>query len=164
MPTKKGTKKSTKNKKKTKAKAPPRKRAAAAQRTRRQPESLRLRSMSAALTVNDLAKSIAFYQDVVGFTPGDRWEDEGELRGIEMKAGICDLWLNQDDFARGRDRTKGVGMRLWASTTQDITQMAARIKAGGGVLDYEPRRSPWGEFTFALVDPDGYKITIVQES
>ena len=158
MPAKKGKKNTKKNStKKTKAKA-------AARRQRRQPESLRLRSMSAALTVNDLAKSIAFYQDLVGFTPGDRWEQDGELRGIEMKAGICDLWLNQDDFARGRDRVKGVGIRLFASTTQDITQMAARIKGGGGVLDYEPRRASWGEFTFALVDPDGYKITISQVS
>jgi predicted enzyme related to lactoylglutathione lyase len=160
MPAKKAKKKVTKRKATGKKAV----RAARAHRPKReQPESLRLRSMSASLTVNDLAKSIAFYRDVARFTPGDRWEENGQLRGIEMKAGICDLWLNQDDFARGRDRKKGEGVRLWASTAQDIAEMAARIKAMGGDLDYEPRRSPWGEFTFALVDPDGYKITILQE-
>ena len=160
MPARKTRKKATRKTatKKTVARA-----ARAVRPKRTQPESLRLRSMSASLTVNDLAKSVAFYRDVVGFTPGDRWEDEGQLRGIEMKAGICDVWLNQDDFAKGRDRKKGEGVRLYGSTTQDIRDMAARITEMGGVLDYEPRRSPWGEYTFAFTDPDGYKITILQE-
>ena len=139
-------------------------RAARAHVERQQPETLRLRSMSASLTVADLEKSIAFYRDVVRFTPGERWDMNGKLQGVEMRAGICDLMLNQDDFVRGRDRAKGEGVRLWASTTQDIDEMAARIKAMGGRLDYEPRRTPWGSYAFALIDPDGYKITIIQEA
>ncbi|HUL03633.1 MAG TPA: VOC family protein [Gemmatimonadales bacterium] len=138
-------------------------RAARAHAERRQPETLRLRSMSASLTVADLERSIAFYRDAVRFTLGERWEANGRLQGVEMRAGICDLMLNQDDFVRGRDRAKGEGVRLWASTAQDIDEMAARIKAMGGQLDYEPRRTAWGSYAFALIDPDGYKITIIQE-
>jgi catechol 2,3-dioxygenase-like lactoylglutathione lyase family enzyme len=130
---------------------------------RQQPESLRLRSFSASLTVNDLTRSIAWYRDVLRFTPGERWEDGGVLRGIQMKAGLCDLMLSQDDFAKGRDRAKGDGVRLWISTAQDIPAIAARIKASGVKLDFEPRAMPWGDFAFAITDPDGYKITVVQE-
>src|SRR5881409_3446750 len=74
---------------------------------RQQPESLRLRSMAASLTVRDLERSIAWYRDVLGFVVGERWEEGGQVRGIQMKAGACDLMLGQDDFAKGQDRKKG---------------------------------------------------------
>jgi uncharacterized glyoxalase superfamily protein PhnB len=130
---------------------------------RQQPESLRLRSVAASLTVTDVTRSIAWYRDVLRFTPGERWEEGGTLRGIQMKAGLCDLMLSQDDFVKGRDRAKGDGVRLWLSTAQDIAAIAARIKASGVKLDFEPRAMPWGDFAFAITDPDGYKITVVQE-
>lgn len=130
---------------------------------RRQPESLRLRYMSASFTVNDIEKSIAWYRDVLGFTPGERWEESGALRGMQMKAGRWDLMLNQDDFAKGRDRTKGEGCRLWVSTAQDINLIAARVRERGWKLDREPSRTPWGDWAFALTDPDGFKITVIQD-
>ena len=130
---------------------------------RRQPESLRLRSMGASLTVNDLSRSIAWYRDMLGFTVGEQWEENGQLRGLQMKAGKYDVMLGQDDFAKGRDRRKGEGFRLWLATAQDIDAIAARIKARGGVLDYEPRRTPWGEYAFAITDPDGFKITVIRQ-
>jgi uncharacterized glyoxalase superfamily protein PhnB len=130
---------------------------------RQQPESLRLRSLAASLTVNDVTTSIAWYRDVLRFTPGERWETDGNLRGIQMKAGLCDLMLTQDDFAKGRDRAKGDGVRLWISTAQDIAAIAARIKGSGVRLDFEPRAMPWGDYAFGITDPDGYKITVIQE-
>jgi len=41
--------------------------------------------------------------------------------------------------------------------------LAARIKAAGWRLDREPSETPWGDWAFAVADPDGYKITIIQE-
>lgn len=148
-----------------KAKSSPKKRApkSPALAERQQPESLRLRSLAASLTVNDLTRSIAWYRDVLRFWPGERWEDNGKLLGIQMKAGVCDLMLSQDDFSKGRDRAKGDGVRLWLATAQDIAAIAARIKASGVKLDYEPRETPWGDYAFAITDPDGYKITVIQE-
>lgn len=154
--------KKPKKPKQAKRAAPPR---AAKRRakSRQQPESLRLRSMAASLTVNDVSRSLAWYRDVLGFTVGERWEHDGTLRGIQLKAGSCDLMLNQDDFAKGRDRRKGDGFRLWISTIQDIDAIAARVNANGGRLDFEPKETPWGDYAFALTDPDGFKITVIQE-
>src|SRR5207249_10135700 len=77
---------------------------------RQQPESLRLRSIAASFTVNDLQRSVAWYRDVLGFTPGERWETNGGgLRGMQMKAGACDIMQGQDGFAQGGDRKKGEG-------------------------------------------------------
>src|SRR3989441_3520247 len=148
--------------KKKKARRPAPKRPAARPQ-RQQPESLRLRSMAASFTVSDLDKSVAWYRDVLGFVVGQRWENEGKVRGIQMKAGACDIMLGQDDFAKGRDRKKGDGFRLWVATAQDITAVAARIKANGWALDREPAETPWGDWGFALTDPGGVKITVVQE-
>jgi len=109
---------------------------------RQQPESLRLRSMAASLTVRDLERSIAWYRDVLGFVVGERWEEGGQVRGIQMKAGACDLMLGQDDFAKGQDRKKGEGVRLWVATVQDISELAGRVKASGWRLDREPSETP----------------------
>ena len=150
--------------KKTRAKKPARRKRPLVQRRpkRRQPESLRLRQISPSITCNDVETSIAWYRDVLGFTVGERWEENGRLLGIQMKAGACDLMLNQDDFAKGRDRRKGEAMRLWFSTTQDLDELAARVKAHGVMLDRELQTLDWGDRAFALTDPDGIKLTIIE--
>lgn len=159
------TKKSTRKKPTSRARKSAPKRASRSRElsSRQQPESLRLRSLAASLTVSDITTSTAWYRDVLRFTAGERWEADGKLRGIQMKAGICDVMLAQDDFAKGRDRAKGEGVRLWLSTAQDIGEIAARIAASGVQLDYEPREMPWGDYAFAITDPDGYKITLIQQ-
>jgi lactoylglutathione lyase len=130
---------------------------------RQQPESFRARGLSTGLTVNDLQRSIAWYRDVLRFTVKDRWEDGGLLMGVELVAGSASVTLNQDDFAKGRDRKKGIGLRLWLSTIQDIDALAKEIKGRGGVLDQEPKDMPWGARLFSLSDPDGFKFSVVQE-
>ena len=129
---------------------------------RRQPETLRLRGISASFTATDLRRSIAFYRDVLGFMVGEEWRDNGALAGVELKAGAVTFMLTQDDFAKGRDRQKGVGFRLRCHTAQDVDRFAAQIKERGGVLDQEPKDMPWGERVFMISDPDGFKLSFVQ--
>src|SRR5258707_3728640 len=92
---------------------------------RRQPEALRLRSVALSLTANDLQRSIAFYRDVLGFVVGDEWRQKGVLTGVELHAGAVTFMLAQDDFAKGRDRVKGLGTRFYCGTAQDIDRFAA---------------------------------------
>src|SRR5260370_18998476 len=105
---------------KKKARRPAKKRPAPQRPKRQQPESLRLRSLAVSLTVNDLAKSIAWYRDVLRFTVGERWEGSGQLLGVQLKAGSRDLMLNQGVFATGPDPPQGDAPRHWPSTTHDI--------------------------------------------
>jgi lactoylglutathione lyase len=134
-----------------------------ARKKRRQPESLRLRSTTPSLTVNDLPKSLGFYRDVLGFTEGERWEHGGVLQGVELVAGGVSFMLSQDDWKKGRDRVKGQGFRIYCSTAQDVDALAKRIKARGGTLAEEPKDQPWGTRDFAVTDPDGFTITIASE-
>lgn len=157
------TKKTTKTTKAPAKAAAKRPSAAAAKAKSGKNEKLRLTSVSPSLTVNDIDKSLAWYRDVLGFTVENRWENDGKLMGAEMKAGNVLFMIGQDDWKKGRDRAKGVGVRIYCETDQDIDRLAARIKANGGTLAQEPKDQPWGMRDLAVDDPDGYKITIAKE-
>lgn len=129
---------------------------------RQQPESLRLRSMGPSFTVNDVERSLAWYRDGLGFFVAERWEEGGRLQGVMLKAGACQLGLSQDDFAKGRDRAKGVGFRLWCGTAQDVDALAERLRSAGGTIVEEPG-DHWDVYSFTAQDPDGFKITITRE-
>jgi catechol 2,3-dioxygenase-like lactoylglutathione lyase family enzyme len=146
-------------KKAAKQRAVARKAARPAMKARQQPESLRLRSAGPSFTVSDLHRSLSFYRDVLGFTPGQRWEENGQLQGIELVAGSVVFWLGQDDWKKGRDRVKGLGFRMYCATSQDIDALAARVRAGGGTIVDEPKDESWGGRAFGVRDPDGFTIT-----
>jgi uncharacterized glyoxalase superfamily protein PhnB len=124
------------------------------------PETLRARSVSASLTVDDIDASLAWYRDVVGFVVGEVMEREGKIMGAELVAGTARLFIGQDDWAKGRDRDKGQGCRIYLTTAQDIDEVADAIKARGGTLASEPQDMPWGARAFSLEDPDGFGLTI----
>ena len=118
-----------------------------------------VKSITPTLTVNSLQDSIRFFEGL-GFGVGQRWEDQGTLVGVMMTAGDLEVGLAQDDWKKGRDRQKGVGMRLYISTTQNIDQLAARAKQAGVRLDAEPHDTEWGPRAFEVTEPSGFKITI----
>lgn len=129
-------------------------------RKRGTPETLRLRSITPALTVADLDASLAWYGDVVGFLIGEKWERDGKVVGAELIAGGTRMVLSQDDWSKGKDRSKGQGFRLHLATAQDVDELAAAIQERGGKLASEPADMPWGNRAFDLVDPDGFSLTI----
>lgn len=130
------------------------------QTSRAQPETFRARSLSVSLTVKYLAKSLAWYRDVVGFHVGKTYEREGKLMGARLQAGAVQILINQDDGAKGLDRVKGEGFSIYFTTTQSVDELAARIKSQGGTLDTEPTDMPWGERVFRVRDPDGFRLAI----
>lgn len=131
---------------------------------RRGPETLRLRSITPSFTVDDLQRSLRFYTEALGFIVKERWtSDHGELRGVMLLAGTSELGLSQDDWAKGRNRKKGDGVRVWCETTQDVDALAKRVKAAGFALTEEPKNQSWGQRSFSLDDPDGYHLSIAHE-
>lgn len=111
-------------------------------------------------TASDLDKTVAWYRDVFGAEITQTFEHEGKLVGAAVQYGEAEMWFSQDDFAKGEDRPKGEGFRIIFETNQDIDQLAAGIRERGGELTMEPTDQEWGVRMFALVDPDGFKISI----
>ena len=122
--------------------------------------ALQVRSLAPSLTVNDLKKSIHFYTEGLGFAVDEEMKEDGEVLGVMLKAGEASLGISQDDFAKGRDRVKGIGMRLYIETDQDLNALARQAKTAGVTLDQEPGPLPWGPLGFTVTDPDGFKLTI----
>ncbi|HEY6359273.1 MAG TPA: VOC family protein [Vicinamibacterales bacterium] len=127
-------------------------------------KGLQLRSGAPGLTVNDIATSMTWYCDILGFAVKERWERDGVLHGGELTAGGASLFIGQDDWKKGRDRVKGEGVRLYlhVKTARDVDRLAADIKTRGGALASEPH-DDWGVRSFNLEDPTGYKITVSSE-
>ena len=123
-------------------------------------ENLNAVGLSLSLTVNDLSKSLQFYTEGLGFEVQEEHEFDGQVRFVQLSAGNAQIGLGQDDFAKGHDRVKGVGFRIWIATSQDVVELAARAKAAGITLANEPEELPWGGMAFAVIDPDGFNLSI----
>jgi uncharacterized glyoxalase superfamily protein PhnB len=124
--------------------------------------TLQAKTLSTNFTVDDLQQSIRFFEGL-GFAIDDRWEDQGKLLGVTVRAGDVTVGLSQDDWKKGRNRQKGVGMRLYIETKQNIDQLAARAQAAGVTLDTEPHDTEWKTRAFEVTEPTGFKITISSE-
>ena len=123
---------------------------------------LQAKTVSPGLTVNNLQQSVAFFEGL-GFGVEERWEEQGTLLGVMMRAGDARIGLSQDDWKKGRDRQKGIGMRIFVGTTQNIDQLASQAKQAGIKLDAEPHDTPWGSRAFEVTEPSGFKLTISSE-
>ena len=125
-------------------------------------EALQVSAIVPSLTVDDLQKSITFYE-ALGFTIDERWEENGTLLGVMLRAGKSQIGLSQDDWKKGRDRKKGIGMRLSISTTQNVDEIATRARGAGIQLSSEPHDTEWKSRAFEVTDPSGFLLTIYSE-
>ena len=126
-------------------------------------EAVQISAIIPTITVDDLQKSIKFYE-VLGFTVDERWEDKGTLLGVMLRAGRSQIGLNQDDWQKGRDRKKGIGVRLSPSTPQKVDEIAKRAKSAGITLKSEPHDTEWKSRAFEVVDPSGFLLTVFSET
>ena len=125
-------------------------------------EAVQISAIVPTFTVDDLQRSITFYE-ALGFTIDETWEDNGTLLGVMLRAGKSQIGLNQDDWKKGRDRKKGIGVRLSISTTGSVDEIAKRAKNAGITLKSEPHDTEWNTRAFEVVDPSGFVWTIGSE-
>ena len=121
--------------------------------------TLRGKSVMPSLTVDDIQRSLDFFTGL-GFEVEERWEDGGALLGVMLKAGEARLGLSQDDGKKGRDRVKGVGMRIYIEADGSIDEIASRAKSAGVTLASEPHDTEWGSRAFEVKEPSGFLLTI----
>ena len=126
-------------------------------------EIVQIGAIVPTLTVDDLQKSITFYE-ALGFAIEERWEENGTLLGVMLRAGRTRLGLNQDDWKKGRDRTKGIGVRLSISTPGSVDGIAKRAKNAGIALKSEPHDTEQNSRAFEVSDPSGFLLTVFSEA
>lgn len=127
-------------------------------------ETVQMSAILPSLTVDDLQKSISFYE-ALGFTIDERWEEQGTLQGVMMRAGKTYIGLNQDDWQKGRDRKKGIGVRLAIQTAPgSVDDIATRARNAGLTLKSDPHDTEWKSRAFEVVDPTGFLLTVFSET
>ena len=128
-------------------------------------ETVQISAIVPTLTVDDLQKSITFYE-ALGFAIDERWEEKGTLLGVMLRAGRTQIGLNQDDWKKGRDRKKGIGVRVSISTSTpgSVDEIAKRAKNAGITLKSEPRDTEWKSRAFEVSDPSGFLLTVFSEA
>jgi uncharacterized glyoxalase superfamily protein PhnB len=125
-------------------------------------DTVRITSLIPSFTVDDIHLSLAFYEGL-GFEVEERWEEQGKLSGVMLRAGDTRIGLTQDDWKKGRDRKKGAGMRVFIATS-DVDEVARRAKTAGITLNTEPHDTEWeGGRAFEVTDPSGFLLTISTE-
>jgi uncharacterized glyoxalase superfamily protein PhnB len=127
-------------------------------------EAVQISAVIPTLTVDDLQKSITFYK-ALGFAIDEQWEENGTLLGVMLRAGQTQIGLNQDDWKKGRDRNKGIGVRLSISTTPSaVEEIARRARNAGITLTSDPHDTEWKSRAFEVSDPSGFRLTIFSDT
>ncbi len=116
--------------------------------------------LSVAISANDVQRSLDFYVKGLGFKEVERMENNGALEGAMIAAGDANLGISQDDFSKGRDRKKGIGLSIHIETDQELNALAQRVKQAGIAFDKEPGPLPWGPIGFSVKDPDGLTVFV----
>lgn len=123
---------------------------------------------SAFLYVDDIVKSIEFYNEVVGaeIAQVHAEEENGPISLAILRLGTFSLMLHpqeghEDEF---KDTRVGVGLHLQLRV-DDVDAFHQHCIDEGAYLSVsgDPVDQTWGWREFALKDPDGYVWSIYQD-
>lgn len=127
--------------------------------------SYALKSLTPNLIVSDVARSIEFYRDVLGFTLGPTVPEAAPYVFAIVESGPVKIFLNAPEPAIAEypafaDRPIGGTLTLFIDVER-IADVYADLKDRVNVV--MPLEKKWyGVTEFAFADPDGYLITFAE--
>lgn len=124
-----------------------------------------LKSLTPNLIVSDVARSIEFYRDVLGFTLGPTVPEAAPYVFAIVESGPVRIFLNAPgpaiaEYPAFADRPIGGTLTLFIDVER-IAGVYAELKDRVNVV--MPLEKKWyGVTEFAFADPDGYLITFAE--
>src|SRR5215510_9574334 len=125
----------------------------------------RFTSVTPNLLVRDVARSTAFYRDVLGFTMGETVPDKEPFVFVWMKHGEVSVFLNdikaaEHDYPPATKLPPGGTAALFFVIT-DVDGYHAKVAPNANVI--MPLKTQfYGMREFAVTDPDGHIITFAE--
>jgi uncharacterized glyoxalase superfamily protein PhnB len=117
------------------------------------PRTNRFRALSPMLQSADLARTIGWYEEVLGFCCTGREENWCRLE----RDGVAIMFMRNAQF--GAPQATAVQYIYVEDVFELWNRIAGRVKAEWG-----PEKMPYGMFEFAIRDPDGYLLSFGHES
>jgi len=115
------------------------------------------------LFVDDLDRSIRFWEEVLGFGLERRDKGYASMRHGSVVIGlgpVSKLPEGAGHFTRERlAGPRGMGVEI-VLEADDLAALHARVIASSYPLHEPWREQPWGLADFRLVDPDGYYLRV----
>ncbi|WP_425254738.1 fosfomycin resistance glutathione transferase [Janthinobacterium sp. NFX145] len=102
------------------------------------------------LSVRDLARSVAFYREMLGLRLHARWD-----RGAYLSAGDLWLCLSLDGQGTAALASPAYTHYAFSISQHDFPAFAARLRAAG-VPEWQENRSAGDSLYF--LDPDGHQL------
>ncbi len=117
------------------------------------------------LIVSDVARSVAFYRDVLGFTLGPTVPEAAPYVFASVDSGPVEIFLNAPEPAYAeypafKDRPIGGTLTLFVEVVGIAGLHAALADRVAIVMPFEHKW--YGVTEFAIADPDGYLITFAE--
>ena len=117
------------------------------------------------LLVNDMARMIRFYRDVLDFEIREKEDTENVYL---VKDGTLFLLYGRKDFEKMTNHqyeyVKGLNghseIALYVDTFKEVDEAFAKAVANGAEPVLEPTTEPWGQRTCYIADPEGNLIEI----
>ena len=117
------------------------------------------------LFVDDMAKMIRFYRDVLGF---EIKEAEDSSNVYLVKDGTLFLLYGRNDFEKMTGRSyeyiKGLNghfeIALYVDAFDKVDAVFRKAVENGATAVMEPELEPWGQRTCYIADPEGNLIEI----
>ena len=106
------------------------------------------------LVVADLARSVRYYRDVIGFRV--RYSSQ---TWTELDGGGVSLALHAAGPDVGVNPSTGCTFALLVDDAADATR---KLREQGSVVLQEPRQEPIGAVLAVISDPDGYRIHLLE--
>lgn len=117
------------------------------------------------LLVNDMAKMVRFYRDVLGF---EIKESEDTVNVYLIKDGTLFMLYGRNNFenmtSKKYDYIKGLNghfeIALYVDTFEEVDKCFADVVSKGATPVLEPTTKPWGQRTCYIADPEGNLIEV----
>ncbi len=120
-------------------------------------------SLRLELFTKDVAKTAAFYRDVLGFEleASEYPTYQPVKRGnVLLGIGLLDKLSEAHHFDPGQSEIQfGYGVEI-VLEVPDVTEAFEKAVNAGASISETPKDQPWGLRDFRMVDPNGYYIRV----